>query len=141
MKAANSGSALSFIRVENNDLHFLLTTLTGQVLLEADYNNSGYRERYRDAQFPSRFHTDYLLRDLCWALWPVALLQPSLQHLNMHIQEKGAQRWLLENGKPILKVQRIDERLHLSNPRFGYEIDLTPLDESASIDILAPESP
>lgn len=142
-QAQQGGSVLSFITVENRELHFVLTTLTGQPLLEARHDHTGYRELSRDAQLPARFHTDYLLRDLCWALWPSALLEPDLKRIGMSIREDGQQRWLLEKNQTVLEVQRHGELLHLKNFRFGYEMVLTPVDDTAStngMDNMMPEA-
>lgn len=128
-----SGSLLTILQVENGELDFFATTLLGQEVFHLHYNGMTPMLIRRSEALPRSFRADYMLRDLLWAQWPAARLRPSLEKAGLVLDETDATRTIHaradKGGQIMLIIQRAGPGMfRIENPRFGYVLDLSPVD-------------
>lgn len=106
-------------------LQVVATTLMGQQLFELNYDGQQVKviQRVDDMK---RLPFDYLLRDIMWASWPADHLKQVLAEKGYTLKEQNNERQILEHGKIILHVERINSsQLHVENKQAGYILDMT----------------
>lgn len=128
-----SVSLLGIVQVENSALDFFVTTLLGQEMFHLRYDGRSTTLVSHSDTLPRRLRTEYLLRDLLWAQWPAADLQPRLANAGFVLNEDGPAREIRARaeagGKVMLIIQRsASGGLRVENPRFGYVLELSPAD-------------
>lgn len=128
-----SVSLLGIVQIENSALEFFVTTLLGQEIFHLRYDGVSTTLVSHSDELPRRLRTEYLLRDLLWAQWPAASLQPRLTNAGFVLNDNGPTREIRAGadagGKVILIAQRSAAGgLRIENPRFGYVLELSPVD-------------
>lgn len=129
-----SGSLLTVINADHGELDFFATTLLGQEVFYLHYDGEKPILLRRSDALPRSFRADYLLRDLMWAQWPAAELQPALGKAGIVLQASTTERRFLDQqGNTLLRIEYDDKGgSHISNATQGYVLDLSRIDENSA---------
>ncbi|MFC4951880.1 DUF3261 domain-containing protein [Acinetobacter puyangensis] len=124
---------LLYQQQQQDHLHVLALSLTGQVLFELHYDGDQVNVIQRiDAMKYLPF--DFVLRDILWATLPASMVQQQVQTLGLNLtqtvgQHGQIQREIGTTNKVQLKILQQNGNIQINNLNVPYQMTITAADQ------------